>query len=222
MDIQACLEEAVRKKASDFHIVVGISPTLRISGELVMMSGPKVTSQESEAEILGILNEEQKTALQKTWELNFAYALPGLGRFRVNVYVSRGNVEAAFRVISVKPRSIEELDLPPIVAQLSRRPNGLVLITGAAGQGKTTTLASMINLINREGRKNRIVTIEDPIEYMHENLNSVIIQREVGLDTKSFNSALVQCLRQDPNIICIGEIRDLETITTALSAGCRG
>lgn len=222
MDIHACLEEAVKRKASDFHIVVGIAPTLRIDGKLLFMSSETVSSQESKKAMYGILTDEQREGFEKNLELNFAYAIPDLGRFRVNVYVSRGNVEAAFRVISMRPRTMSELGLPGIVGELSFRPSGLVLITGAAGQGKTTTLASMINHINHEGRKCRIVTIEDPIEYMHQNVNSVIIQREVGIDTQSFNSALVQSLRQDPNIICIGEIRDLETITTALTAAETG
>jgi twitching motility protein PilT len=222
MDIRACLEEAVKKKASDLHIVVGIPPTLRVNGELVTMKAESVTPRASREALYGILDLDQRGMFEKNMELNFAYAIPELGRFRVNVYVSRGNVEAAFRIIAVKPRPIEELGLPAIVSELSRKASGLVLITGAAGQGKTTTLASMIDLINREGRKYRIVTIEDPIEYQHHNQNSVIIQREVGIDTRSFNSALVQSLRQDPNIICIGELRDLETISTALTAAETG
>lgn len=222
MDIHACLEEAVKRKASDFHIVVGIQPTLRVNGKLIFINDKPVSSQVSKTAIYGILTPEQTISFEKNWELNFAYAIQGLGRFRVNVYVSRGNVEAAFRVISMRPRSMHELGLPAIVGELSFRSGGLVLITGAAGQGKTTTLASMIDHINREGEKCRIVTIEDPIEYMHTNVNSVIIQREVGIDTQSFNSALVQSLRQDPNVICIGEIRDLETITTALTAAETG
>jgi len=222
MNIRACLEEAVSRKASDFHIVVGIAPTLRIDGKLLFMSSGPISGQVSREAIYGILTAEQRKQFEENWELNFAYAVPELGRFRVNVYVSRGNVEAAFRVISMRPRTLSELQLPGIVGELSFRPSGLVLITGAAGQGKTTTLAAMINHVNHEGRKCRIVTIEDPIEYMHQNANSVIIQREVGIDTQSFSAALVQSLRQDPNIICIGEIRDLETISTALTAAETG
>ena len=222
LNIKACLEEAIRRDASDFHIVVGIPPTLRIHGDLVLMPLNPVTETDARQAILGILNDEQRKSFETDWELNFAYSLPGLGRFRVNVYAARGNTEAAFRIISVAPRNISELGLPPVVAQLSRKSSGLILITGPAGQGKTTTMASMINQINRDGRKCRIVTIEDPIEYLHENINSVIVQREVGIDTKSFSAALVQSLRQDPNIICIGEIRDLETISTALTAAETG
>ena len=222
LNIRACLEEAVKRAASDFHIVVGIPATLRIHGELVMMSMNPVTKEDARQAIQGMLSEEQRRSFDTDWELNFAYSLPGLGRFRVNVYSARGNTEAAFRIISPAPRNMSELGLPPVVAQLSRKASGLILITGPAGQGKTTTMASMIDQINRDGRKLRIVTIEDPIEYLHENIHSVIVQREVGIDTKSFNDALVQSLRQDPNIICIGEIRDLETIATALTAAETG
>ena len=222
MDIRACLEEAVTRKASDFHIVVGMPPTLRVNGELITMVMKAVSDQDSKEAIYGILTDEQRHAFERHWELNFAYSVPDLGRFRVNVYASCGHIEAAFRVISIRPRTMGELGLPPVVAELSQRASGLVLVTGAAGQGKTTTLASMVHLINSEGIKRRIVTIEDPIEYLHRNQHSVVIQREVGIDTKSFNAALVQSLRQDPNIICIGEIRDLETITTALTAAETG
>lgn len=222
MDIRSCLQEAVQRAASDFHIVVGIPPTLRINGELVKMSAKPVTESSAKEALYAILNDEQRRAFEQNWELNFAYSIPELGRFRVNVYLSRGNVEAAFRIISIRPRTLGELGLPDAVAGLSRKPSGLILITGAAGQGKTTTLSSMINLINHGERTCRIVTIEDPIEYLHENVRAVIVQREVGLDTKSFNSALVQSLRQDPNIICIGEIRDLETTATALTAAETG
>lgn len=222
MDIKACLKEAGRRNASDFHIVVGIPPTVRVDGELVMLSDKPVLAQEAKEAIYGILSAEHRQIFEKHWELNFAFSLPELGRFRVNIYMARGNVEAAFRLISVAPRTISELGLPEVIAHLSRRPSGLILITGPAGQGKTTTLAAMINLINREHKKCRIVTIEDPIEYLHENLNGIVIQREVGIDTKSFNIALVQSLRQDPNVICIGEIRDLETIATALTAAETG
>ena len=222
LNIKACLEEAVKRSASDFHIVVGIPPTLRIHGDLVMMPLHPVTEQDARQAIQGILSEEQRKSFDADWELNFAYSLPGLGRFRVNVYAAKGNTEAAFRIISVAPRNMSELGLPSVVGQLCKKSSGLILITGPAGQGKTTTMASMINQINRDGQKYRIVTIEDPIEYLHENINSVVVQREVGIDTKSFSSALVQSLRQDPNIICIGEIRDLETIATALTAAETG
>jgi twitching motility protein PilT len=222
LDLKSCLKEAITRGASDFHIVVGIPATLRIDGQLVMMPMEPVSSRTAKDTIYSILSEDHKHALEKNWELNFAYALPEIGRFRVNVYIAKGNVEAAFRVISVTPRTLEELGIPTVVAELSRKPDGLILITGPTGQGKTTTLAAMIHLINRSERRCRIVTIEDPVEYLHHNINSVVIQREVGMDTKSFNGALVQAMRQDPNVICIGEIRDLETIATALTAAETG
>lgn len=222
MDIKALLRDAIQKKASDFHIVVGIPPTLRIDGQLVITEGKVVTPDSAKEAIYGLLNEEQKDAFERNFELNFAFSVPELGRFRVNVYVSKGNIEAAFRIISIVPRTIQELGLPSVIADLGRRQAGLVLITGPAGQGKTTTLASIIDMVNQEARRCRIVTIEDPIEYLHPNKNSVIIQREVGIDTKSFNAALIQSLRQDPNIICIGEMRDLDTIATALTAAETG
>ncbi len=222
MDIRACLKEAVRRNASDFHVVVGIPPTMRVDGAIMTVPINPVSAQEAKEAIYGLLTDESKVTLERNWELNIALSLPQIGRFRVNVYMSRGNVGAAFRLISIAARSTEELGLPDVVAQLSRKPSGLVLITGPAGQGKTTTLTAMINLINREQKNCRIVIIEDPIEFLHENIHSIIIQREVGLDTKSFNSALVQSLRQDPNVICIGEMRDLETISTALTAAETG
>ncbi len=222
MDIKALLKDAIQKKASDFHIVVGMPPTLRIDGQLVISAGKPVTGEEAKDAIYSLLDKDQIAVFERSFELNFAFSVPELGRFRVNVYVSKGCVEAAFRIISIVPRTIQELGLPSVIAELGRRTSGLILITGPAGQGKTTTLASIIDMINQEERRCRIVTIEDPIEYLHHNKNSVIIQREVGIDTKSFNVALIQSLRQDPNIICIGEMRDLETIATALTAAETG
>jgi twitching motility protein PilT len=186
------------------------------------MPGNAISVQVAREAVFGILNGEQIRIFERDWELNFAYSVPDLGRFRVNVYAARGHIEAAFRIISVAPHTMKDLGLPAVVAQLCARPSGLILVTGSAGQGKTTTLAAMINQINHSERRYRIVTIEDPIEYIHENVNSVVVQREVGIDTKSFNSALIQALRQDPNIICIGEMRDLETITSALTAAETG
>ncbi len=223
MDIRDFLKQARSFTASDFHLVVGIPPTVRVHGELGMMSSVPLAPHEIKELIYGVLTQDQRHSFEKNLELNFALSLGELGRFRVNIYASKGNIEAAFRLISVAPKPIAELGLPDIIAQISRKPSGLILITGPAGQGKTTTLSAMIHEINNDvQRKCRIVTIEDPIEYLHPNKNSVIIQREVGIDTKSFSVALVQSLRQDPNIICIGEIRDLETIATALTAAETG
>lgn len=222
LDLKACLQEAVRKEASDFHVVVGMPPVLRINGELVNLRAQSITSMEARDMLYSLLSPDQKETFEKQWDLNFALSMPGVGRFRVNMYMARSNVEAAFRVVSVRRRSIRELGLPEVVAELSRRSNGLVLVTGAAGQGKSTTLTAMIDFINHGDRRCRIITIEDPIEYLHQNINSVVIQREVGIDAKSFSSALTQSLRQDPNVLCIGEMRDLETIATALTAAETG
>ncbi len=171
--------------------------------------------------IYSILSDYQKEKFEKDWELDFSLALPGLDRFRANVHLQRGSVEAAFRRIPLFLPKIEELGLPSVICDLARRPNGLVLITGPTGMGKTTTLASMINLINEE-RSSVMVCIEDPIEYIHQNKKSIIKQREVFSDTRSFAEALKRCLRQDPDVIVVGEMRDLETIATALTAAETG
>jgi twitching motility protein PilT len=171
--------------------------------------------------IFGVLSDKQKEKFEETKELDFSLGLSGLDRFRVNVHIQRGSVEAAFRRISLYVPSMEELQLPPVMADLSRLQNGLVLITGPTGSGKTTTLAAMINLINTE-RSAMVICIEDPIEYIFTNKKSVIKQREVYRDTNSFAEALKHCLRQDPNVIMVGEMRDLETISTALTAAETG
>ncbi len=221
MDLTRLLEEAVTRKASDLHLVVGIPPTVRINGELAALEQVRLNESAVKMMIHGLLSAAQREKLERNLELNFALSLPTGQRFRVTVYYAKGNVEAAFRAIGLRPQSWQELGLPPIIATLSRKPGGLILLTSPAGHGKTTTMAAMIHLINQE-RRCRVVTIEDPIEYLHQNLNSVIIQREVGEDTRSFHSALVQVLRQDPDVICVGEMRDLETISTALTAAETG
>lgn len=220
--LRRLLEEAVGQKASDLHLVAGSPPTIRVEGVLALLPHDALSAQQSRELIESLFSQQQHELFGRELELNFALSLPDLGRFRVNVYVARGNVEAALRVVSLSPRTLTELGLPAVVTELCRRPSGLILVVGPAGQGKTTTLSSMIDLINRDERRLRIVTIEDPIEFLHQNVNSVIIQREVGTDTHSFQRALVQALRQDPNVICIGEIRDLETISTALTAAETG
>jgi twitching motility protein PilT len=171
--------------------------------------------------IYGILNNTQKELLEQNLELDFSLSLADMDRFRVNIHIQRGSVEAAFRRVPLKIPTIEELGLPPLIKDLARKPNGLVLVTGPTGMGKTTTLAAMINLINNE-RECLIVCIEDPIEFIHTNKNSIIKQREVYADTHSFAEALRHVLRQDPNVIVVGEMRDLETISTALTAAETG
>ncbi len=221
MNLQDLLQQAIARKASDLHLVVGIPPTVRVHGELSLLGDEKLTPSMTRAFIYDNLTAAQRETFDANWELDFALPLSTGERFRVNVYLARGHIEAAFRSIAIKPPHLSELNAPPVVAQLCRKTSGLVLITGPAGQGKTTTMAAMVNQINQE-RHCRIITIEDPIEYLHQNVNSVVIQREVGSDTKSFHGALVEVLRQDPDVICIGEMRDRETIGTALTAAETG
>lgn len=221
MGIKKLFQLAIQKKASDLHLTVNAPPILRIDGELKYTNMNRLTQDETKKMVYSILTDRQKAQFEKELELDFSLSLPGESRFRVNVHMQRGYVEAAFRVIHLKVPSLEELRLPPIVAELSRRPRGLVLITGPTGMGKTTTLAAMVDLINNE-RRCIIICIEDPIEYVHSHKKSVVKQREVYSDTKSFAEALKHALRQDPDVIVVGEMRDLETISTALTAAETG
>src|SRR3989338_7448907 len=222
MDLKELLPLAVQKKASDLHLTENSPPVLRIDGRLVFVEDAKPLSKEDlKKAIYGMLNDNQKEKFERDRELDFSLALEGLERFRVNVHIQRGSVEAAFRSIPQFVPSIEELGLPPTIIDFARRPSGLVLITGPTGSGKTTTLASMIEVINKE-RACMIMCIEDPIEYIHKNKKAVIKQREVYSDTHSFAEALKRCLRQDPDVIVVGEMRDLETISTALTAAETG
>jgi twitching motility protein PilT len=211
----------IQEKASDLHLTEKSPPIFRIDGRLVPLTGKSLSREEIQAMIYSIISDSQKAKFEEDKELDFSLALTGMDRFRVNVHIQRGSVEAAFRRISLFIPSMEELQLPPVIADLARRQNGLVLITGPTGTGKTTTLASMINLINSE-RTAVIMCIEDPIEYIFTNNKSVIKQREVHRDTNSFAEALKRCLRQDPDVIVVGEMRDLETISTALTAAETG
>lgn len=221
MDLRDLLLLCIQKKASDLHLTENTPPVLRIDGKLQLVKAPPLTHDDTKKMIYSFLSDAQKEMFEKNLELDLSLALPGLDRFRVNVHLQKGSVEAAFRRIPLFIPALEELGLPPIVPELARRSNGLVLITGPTGMGKTTTLAAMIDLINNE-RTSLIVCIEDPIEYIHYNKKSIIKQREVFSDTKSFSEALRHCLRQDPNIIVVGEMRDLETISTALTAAETG
>ncbi len=221
MEIRDLLMMCIEKGASDLHITDKEPPILRIDGKLLRTECPLLEKQELKKMIYSILTNVQKEAFEKDLELDFSLALPGLDRFRVNVHLQKGSVEAAFRCVPLEIPTIEKLGLPPIIAELARKPNGLVLVTGPTGMGKTTTLATMINLINNE-REGLVICIEDPIEFMYKNNKCVIKQREVYSDTRSFAAALRHALRQDPNVIVVGEMRDLETISTALTAAETG
>lgn len=221
MDIRELLLLCIEKKASDLHITDNEPPILRIDGRLQRTNLSVINRQQLKAMIYALLSNQQKEIFERDLELDFSLSLPGLDRFRVNIHIQRASVEAAFRRVPLEIPKIDELGLPSIVVDLARRPNGLVLVTGPTGMGKTTTLAAMINLINNE-RECLIVSIEDPIEFVFTNKKSIIKQREVYSDTHSFAEALRHVLRQDPNVIVIGEMRDLETISTALTAAETG
>jgi twitching motility protein PilT len=215
--IEILLDEVVRKKASDLHLQVGLPPMLRVDGALVAVSGADALNEEAiETLLFAILDEDQKQILLKDKEFDFSFAYGDLGRFRVNAFHERGNLAAALRLIPNEILSIEQLGLPEIVHKFTKYPRGLVLVTGPTGSGKSTSLAAMVNEINiNESR--HIITIEDPIEYTHKSKKSVIVQREVHYDTYSFSAALRSALREDPDVVLIGEMRDLETIASAIT-----
>ena len=220
-DIRTLFELAFKSEASDIHLTEHAPPVLRIHGELQPTLMAALTRADTKRLIYSLLNDRQKAFFERELELDMSVDVQGLGRFRVNVHMQRGSVEAAFRLVPFNIRSLKDLGLPAVVSELARRPNGLVLITGPTGVGKTTTLAAIVDLINHE-RRQHIIVVEDPIEYLHQNYHSIIKQREVYSDTKSFANALVRALRQDPNVIVVGEMRDLETISTALTAAETG
>lgn len=219
--IDQVLLEVIEKGASDLHITVGSPPVIRLHGSLVPLDYPKLMPQDTKEMLYGILTQEQREMLERNWEYDFSYSLPGKGRFRVNIFFQRNSLSGAFRLIPVKIPTLQELHLPLVLEEFTRKPRGLVLVTGPTGSGKSTTLASLINIIN-ETRNCHIITIEDPIEFLHPHKKSIVNQREVGSDTKSFPQALKYVLRQDPDVILIGEMRDLETISTALTAAETG
>jgi twitching motility protein PilT len=215
--IEILLEEVIKKRASDLHLQVAMPPMLRIDGHLNPIPGYEaLTEEEVESLVFAILDEEQKQILLKDKEFDFSFAFGELGRFRVNSFHERGNLAAALRLIPNEIKSVAELGLPQVVNGFANYPRGLVLVTGPTGSGKSTTLAALIDQINTE-KSHHIITIEDPIEFTHKSKKSLIVQREVHYDTYSFSAALRSSLRQDPDVVLIGEMRDLETISAAIT-----
>lgn len=215
--IEILLEEVIRKRASDLHLQVSLPPMLRIDGSLSPIPGyDNLTEESIEQLVFAILDDDQKQILLKDKEFDFSFAFGDLGRFRVNAFHERGNLAAALRLIPNEIKSVAELGMPQIVNTFANYPRGLVLVTGPTGSGKSTTLAALIDQINTE-KAHHIITIEDPIEFTHKSKKSVIVQREVHYDTYSFSAALRSSLRQDPDVVLIGEMRDLETISAAIT-----
>lgn len=215
------IQTAIAHNASDLHLAAGIPPSLRVNGSIVFLDTPALTNDDVEIIIKSITTPAQWQKLQENRELEYSYTHTTLGRFRAAIFYERHNLSAAFRLVPMEVHTVYELHLPRVILDIARLTHGLVLIAGATGQGKTTTMNSILDLINSE-RRVRIITVEDPIEFVHQHKRSIILQREVDDDTHSFNKALVASLRQDPNIICVGEMRDLETIGTALTAAETG
>jgi twitching motility protein PilT len=222
MQLNDILAIGVKAKGSDVHIKTGLPPIVRIDGRLhPIPNAPRLTPDGVNSMAAAIMNERQRKHFEENFEVDLSYGVPGLGRFRVSVYSQRGTVAMVFRAISMSVPSMEALNLPPILKKLALEERGLILVTGTTGSGKSTTLAAMIDYIN-ENRSSNIITIEDPVEYLHRDKKSIISQREVGFDTLTFSGALKGALRQDPDVILVGEMRDHETIETALTAAETG
>ncbi|MCX5738348.1 MAG: PilT/PilU family type 4a pilus ATPase, partial [Proteobacteria bacterium] len=220
-NLHQLLKAMIEKGASDLHITTNSPPQLRIDGKLQPLQMPPLSPADTKQVCYSILTDSQKHRFEENNELDLSFGVRGLSRFRANIFMQRGAVAGAFRSIPYKVMTMEELGLPKAVLDITKKPRGLVLVTGPTGSGKSTTLASIIDRVNSE-RHDHIVTIEDPIEYLHPHKNCVVNQREVGADTKSFTNALKYILRQDPDVVLIGEMRDLETIEAALTVAETG
>ena len=222
LSIDDYLRQAILLHSSDLHITVAVPPIVRINGQIMPLEGiAPLTPEDTKMLSLSMLTDEHKLILEENGQVDFSYVISGIGRFRVNVYKQRRSYCAAIRVLVQDMPTIDSLGLPPILKELALKPRGLILVTGPTGSGKSTTLAAMVDYINSNSRCH-VLTIEDPIEYLHKHKNSIINQREVGDDTKTFSGALRSALREDPDVILVGEMRDLETISTAISAAETG
>ena len=221
ISIEELLDVAGKHKASDVHITVGVPPKMRVNGELQNMDYPILMPDDAENIIMGILDRRHREIFEERGEVDFSIAFPQVGRYRVNIFKQRGSVAAALRVVGTEIPNPDDLGVPKAVQDLHKRKRGLVLVTGPTGSGKSTTLASIINLVN-ENTTSHIITLEDPIEYMHRHKKAMVNQREVGIDTLSYNNALRAALREDPDVILVGEMRDFETISIAVTAAETG
>ncbi len=220
-NLHQLLKAMLEKGASDLHVTTGTSPQLRVDGSLMPLNMPSLSPQETKQTCYSILTDAQKHRFEAQNELDLSFGVKGLARFRANIFVQRGAIAGVFRIIPYEIKNIDELGVPPVISRIGERPSGLVLLTGPTGSGKSTTLASLIDSINTKAHLH-IITIEDPIEYLHPHKGCVVNQREVGADTKSFEAALRYILRQDPDVVLIGEMRDLETIQAALTVSETG
>jgi twitching motility protein PilT len=220
-DFADVLLDVLNLKASDLHLTAGSPPMVREKGRLRALDYPVMTPQMTRETIYSILTNDQRKRLENDWQIDFAYSIPGKGRFRVNAYFQRASLGAAFRLIPNEMPELDTLGLPPVLRDFTKKPRGFVLVTGPTGSGKSTTLAAMLDVINKE-RHEHIMTIEDPIEFLHRHQNCIVNQRELGSDAPSFSLGLKAALRQDPDVILVGEMRDLETIGTALTAAETG
>src|SRR5919112_1391903 len=220
-DFAEVLLQVMERNASDLHLTAGSPPMIRHHGRLHALEYPHLTPQLTREVIYSILSNDQRQRLENDWQIDFAYSIPGRARFRVNAYYQRSAIGAAFRLIPAAIKSLDELGMPTALHEMAKKPRGFVLVTGPTGSGKSTSLAAVVDEIN-ESREEHIMTIEDPIEFLHSHKKCIVNQREIGSDATSFAAGLKAALRQDPDVILVGEMRDLETIHTALTAAETG